>query len=1531
MKTFTMKKIKSRALATFAGFGWGVLVLSPAFASDTEVYSRRVEVSGDSAPVLMMVLDTSDSMLRCVSSDATTCTGSSTRIGTLIGTFEKVLFGDPVSANPIKPAPGYLRLGYSRFNPNNNQMGWVQYPADKKLDQMVSSAGLPYSGAATAQVSASAFDATDGVIDAATFTVGRESSVNFPLLTPNPDVGIQFPAVSVPKNATILTATISFSEETAPSGTVAIQVAAEDPSNTGVSGVDYSITNVSSRTYKTLRAATYSGGVINVQAAVADAVTDSDWCEGNALALKVKSTGADVKVGNGSNAVWVTPPTATIRSWDGATATGNAVPRLNITYRLDNLADTCALSTIHVVKSIRDGQTDATLDDVEWAWGGTRVVHDNADLQPAGVTSLTDAGGNSSTVLNVVGVRFANVAVPPNAVIDKAWLYATGYTSPATGPAATVAVDAIDAANVAPLCTRNATTRRVSCTKPDETSTTPVTSLSRFAFPKAGNNTATSDADVYVANVTDAVQTVVNRSGWANNNAMAFRLYNSNASSTASNMVALSAMEASPSRGMILHIIYKVRRTSLSSIEKTVRQDLGEDMKYYLGNSLGAASSLGATVFDTAKYMLGKPVGGSDTITNFAGVTGNNISLPRPAVVNPAITSAVTYKSPVGSGSECSANYLYVLTDGVPDNASQANNQAAAVFTGAPNVGTTAACESNTVPLSGGNNQINFACMMGVAKAMATANTSLGKEIRTNTVLFGPQVDMSATTTEIYKTRADLAAVAESYGSGRFYEANSGDALMRSLLDTLSALIDVSGTITAPGVAVNQFNRLTHLDQLYYAVFDPQTEQSRWLGNVKRYRLEFVDTPVTITNTDGTTTTTIRQTAEIRDMNNRNAVNTNTGFFKQDAQSYWSAQADGDKAFEGGAAKRIPSPATRKMFTNVTNAATLERITLGTTPSPTTADALGLPGLSSLDAIQFENLRKWILGYDIDIVTEATATTAARINKVAQGITNVSARNQIGGVLHSQPVLVNYGYTGDLASVQNNPDQQTNVLFFSDMEGILHAVKAKQDAADGGGQELFAFLPRETLQRMDEIALNGLATVGPDGQRVPEFGLDSTWTVLREDGNKDQLISASGANGDKVWIFAGMRMGGKSYYALNVTNPESPVLKWSKSPASGGAWTNMGQTWSKPVLGEIKIGTTIKKVLFMGGGYDTDHEKTTAYAASTDSQDDQGHQVYIVDPDDGRVIAWASKESGATKPVADMKFSIPSELKLFDSNKDGLVDAVYFGDLGGQVFRMDIANGAAEGDIIKRVKLLAQVSAPVEGENTHRRRFYEPPAVATMLDSDNSTYAAVALGSGFRSHPLNSSTYDYFYVLKDRDVTRGNLLTTADADLQATLTTSDLATVVAVGYDADGNPATTGDSVAATDKTGVTNTKGWMMKLPDTGEKVLANALILFGEVFFTSYVPDLTAGSSCAPVIGRSKLWRMGVTKGEVFGDYNNDGRIDDLDRYTDNVVQGLGGAPQLIVGEDGKNAVLAGTGVTRNKDLAPPSTRRTRWYEKK
>lgn len=47
----------------------------------------------------------------------------------------------------------------------------------------------------------------------------------------------------------------------------------------------------------------------------------------------------------------------------------------------------------------------------------------------------------------------------------------------------------------------------------------------------------------------------------------------------------------------------------------------------------------------------------------------------------------------------------------------------------------------------------------------------------------------------------------------------------------------------------------------------------------------------------------------------------------------------------------------------------------------------------------------------------------------------------------------------------------------------------------------------------------------------------------------------------------------------------------------------------------------------------------------------------------------------ATK-ADDLKYSVVSQINAVDRNSDGLVDHLFFGDLGGQAFRVDLNNNA---------------------------------------------------------------------------------------------------------------------------------------------------------------------------------------------------------------------------------------------------------------
>lgn len=1454
MSMVTRKRVAlpgRKCLVMAIAFMGGVLALGSAQASDTEVYSRSVTVSGASAPILMMVLDTSDNMLNCMTSSSS-CAGLSTsRVATLGRVMNTALFGNHDSsagAAIIKPAPGYLHMGYTRFLPGNNGGGWVRYPADKTLDTRIDVPSNLSSGTVTVKVPAAVADAsapvTAGVIGATTTTTSTFSIGNS---TTSPVVGVVFSNVLVPMGATINSATLNFTETA--TGTPLLSVASEQSDD---ASQDFSASGLAARSYYSDSAATYTSGSINVSSQVSAVVSRSGWCGGNALSLRITSTGVDTIQKIKGVDTTVPPATATVDSFEGAGTTSASIPTLTISYTLPtaNLSNTCTRVPIDTVSTVTD-----ILDDAEWAESGaSSVIYADPGLNPAAISA---AG-----IRNIVGVRFSSVAVKPGSKVLEAWLYSTGFSNGATGVASTIAVDAFNQDNLASFCTRSSS-NVVSCTVPGGS---PTSQLTTFSLPAS-----TTDTTNYVVNVQPQVSAVLGRAGWANNNALGFRLYNSSTTVTSS-PVALSSVDGGASKTMVLHIKSLRPVTDLTSITKTVRQDLAEDLTTFLASSVGGMASLANTYAETAHYMLGQAVNTTDSPT----VGGVTYTQPDPRTVITG-SSPLTYKTPVGSASDCSANYIYMMSDGVPNDASgvQANSAGALV-------GSNLSCNTyKSTVKSGGNNQLNFSCMMAVAEALSTSANTLGKPVHTNTVLFGPSPPDAS-------LKADLNSIANDHGAGKYYEATDETTLLNSLLDTLKVLVDESGSITAPGVAVNQFNRLTNLDQLYYAVFDPETLHARWLGNVKRYRLAFFGDPA-IPST---------LLAKIVDANCAltatscpSATDPNTGLFSTASQSFWSPSVDGNKVILGGVASKLPAPASRTIYTNVTSATALEN--LNSVSAATAATALGFSSSN-----QFTNLRNWMLGYNINIVDRSAAPAKISSTLVTPDVTKL--RQQIGGVLHSQPVVVNYGTLNSATQAQAlaDPELQDNEIFFSDMEGMLHAIQATKTS----GVEDFSIIPIELLKRTSTLVIDDL-------QDLPEFGLDLTPTIYRLDANNDQKIVA-GSSGDKLYVFSGMRMGGSNYYAFDVTNRSAPALKWQITGGTTPNFTNIGQTWSKPVLGKVKVNGVTTDVIFVAGGYDPKHE-TAGYASPTNDSDAKGNQVYILTLD-GTLLWWASNTASASLNVPAMTFSIPAELKTLDSNNDGLVDAVYFGDLGGQVFRLDIDNGnTAASSLGKRVQLLASIGQTVTADTTNQRRFYEPPSVAQVLDSTGKAYVAVAMGSGYRSHPLDVGTQDAFYAFRDDDALRADLLTTSS--LQATITPTDLATV----------------NLATTAGVSTVGKKGWQLILPDTGEKVLTTPIILFGEVIFASFVPDLSTATSCAPGIGKTKEWRVSISDAAASFDLNNDGAVTALDRAVDS-VKGLGGSPELIVLGGGKNAIITGTGVSRNKDFKTAAPVRIRWYEK-
>ena len=136
-----------------------------------------------------------------------------------------------------------------------------------------------------------------------------------------------------------------------------------------------------------------------------------------------------------------------------------------------------------------------------------------------------------------------------------------------------------------------------------------------------------------------------------------------------------------------------------------------------------------------------------------------------------------------------------------------------------------------------------------------------------------------------------------------------------------------------------------------------------------------------------------------------------------------------------------------------------------------------------------------------------------------------------------------------------------------------------------------------------------------------------------------------------------------------------------------------------------------------------------------------------------------------------MKHSVVTQIRTLDRNYDGLVDHIYYADLGGQVWRVDINNNADTDNFkVDRVVKILDVSDQ-SGTGDAPPRIYERPLItfyngkygyrdaANEAGSASGVQAMVTVGTGDRSNPVTAtrSVPDALYNIIDKDVARSDL------------------------------------------------------------------------------------------------------------------------------------------------------------------------------
>jgi type IV pilus assembly protein PilY1 len=623
----------------------------------------------------------------------------------------------------------------------------------------------------------------------------------------------------------------------------------------------------------------------------------------------------------------------------------------------------------------------------------------------------------------------------------------------------------------------------------------------------------------------------------------------------------------------------------------------------------------------------------------------------------------------------------------------------------------------------------------------------------------------------------DTAAAA----GGRYFLADDVESLALALLDIVADITSRSLSFSAPAVSVNTFNRTQNLNDLYLTVFSSRTNV-HWPGNLKKYQIE-----------DG----------EIIDANGLGAVNPATGFFFDDALSIWTAgNPDGNVVTDGGAAHQLPVPASRNLYTN--NGSSSNLAAAGNAIHLANADAFQLADFGMTGATgepSKDEMIRWMRGEDIRDEDFDPST---------------SVRNVMGDPLHSQPAAVVYGGDADAPEI---------VVFLGTNDGYLHAIDGTT------GEELWAFVPNELLGDMNRLFFDSKSN-------FKHYGIDGSIVPVVNDENNNAVIEPG--DGDFVYLVFGLRRGGNSFYALDVTNRNAPNLLWNVE------YPEFGQSWSTPAIARMNIDdpqlNDERAVVVIGGGYDPVHD-TRAHPAAADAQ---GAGIHILDLESGARLWRVGRDGGADLQLPSMTRSIPTQVRVLDINGDGLADRMYASDMGGQLWRFDVSNGEAPGSLVAG-GVIAQLGAEGLGSPTDAdtRRFYNSPDVSIFNDPlQGRRFIAISIGSGYRAHPLDNNISDRFFSIRDPDIF--NRLSQADYDAYDVVTDGDLAEIsgqVRVVIDSDD--------------------RGWKFTMPGD-QKVITNSITFNDSVFFVGFSPEANLVDMCQPSNGRNFLYQVSIVNGD-------------------------------------------------------------------
>ncbi|MFG6465399.1 pilus assembly protein [Roseateles sp. BYS87W] len=528
--------------------------------------------------------------------------------------------------------------------------------------------------------------------------------------------------------------------------------------------------------------------------------------------------------------------------------------------------------------------------------------------------------------------------------------------------------------------------------------------------------------------------------------------------------------------------------------------------------------------------------------------------------------------------------------------------------------------------------------------------------------------------------------------------------------------------------------------------------------------------------------------------------------------------------------------------------------------------AYGAYCLSSSDqtAAAGEPLVKFIAG---DRTNEGDLATATKYFRKRAHV--------LGDIVNSEAVyvkqsLVNYGDTGydafkNLPAVAN----RQGVVYVGSNDGMLHAFSAAT------GDELWAFVPTAVLPNLFKLADKQYST-------QHQYFVDGTPVV------QDVYVNSQ-------WItmlVTGLGAGGRSYVAIDVTDPLDPKPMWEFTN------NNLGLTIGKPEIGKLANGTW---AVIFGSGY------------NNGALGDGNGRLFVLNAGTGSIIRTLETKALGL-PVGNS--STPSGLAhirawVDNNDSDNTIQRVYGGDNLGNLWRFDVNdNVGAPGYEAQRIATLkdgAGNSQPI----TSRPELGDVNGIAMVY---------VGTGRYLGTTDLTDTSQQSIYGIKDR-------LNTIDIGNPRLVTNSFVQQTLTVGTCPVNSSACSSGQTVRTSTSNTVNLAtdgGWFVDLPQTRERVNTDPQLALGTLVVNSNVID--PGNLC----------KVGGSSWANFFDYRTGAPISTAQNVT-SVSLGDAVATRPSVVKLPNNKVISITRLSNDRTVSSPTpttsltspTRRLSWRD--